>query len=263
MSVAVQAAAPAARRRPDRPAAPARLHVQRRALRRLRRRHARLGAARERRPSGRAQLQVPPPARHLRAPAPRSRTRWSSWAAARAPSPTCARPQVELYDGPRRREPELLALGRGSTSGAERRPRARCSRPASTTRPSCGRRAGGGASTSALIRRAAGLGRAPTRARSRPLRALHAHCDVLVVGAGPAGLMAALAAGRSGARVILADEQPELGGALLSEPPDHPARRLAAPRSRPSSRPARSCACSRAPPPSATTTTTTSAWSSA
>jgi sarcosine oxidase subunit alpha len=44
----------------------------------------------------------------------------------------------------------------------------------------------------------------------------HWHCDVLVVGAGPAGLAAALAAGRSGARVLLADEQPEPGGSLLA-----------------------------------------------
>ncbi|MBO3751314.1 (2Fe-2S)-binding protein [Streptosporangiaceae bacterium NEAU-GS5] len=41
------------------------------------------------------------------------------------------------------------------------------------------------------------------------------HCDVLVVGGGPAGLAAALAASESGARVILLDEQPELGGSLL------------------------------------------------
>jgi sarcosine oxidase subunit alpha len=74
-----------------------------------------------------------------------------------------------------------------------------------------------------LIRRAAGLGRAPAAPDPDRYEHMHAHCDVLVVGAGPAGLMAALAAGRSGARVILVDEQPELGGALLSEPIDHPA----------------------------------------
>ena len=40
----------------------------------------------------------------------------------------------------------------------------------------------------------------------------YAHCDVLVVGGGPAGVAAALAAGRSGARVILVEQEPELGG---------------------------------------------------
>ena len=44
-----------------------------------------------------------------------------------------------------------------------------------------------------------------------------AHCDVLVIGGGPAGLMAALTAGRAGARVILAEEDFMLGGRLLSE----------------------------------------------
>ncbi|AQZ65734.1 Sarcosine oxidase alpha subunit [[Actinomadura] parvosata subsp. kistnae] len=42
------------------------------------------------------------------------------------------------------------------------------------------------------------------------------HCDVLVVGGGPAGLAAAVAAGRLGARTILVDEQPRLGGDLLN-----------------------------------------------
>ena len=44
--------------------------------------------------------------------------------------------------------------------------------------------------------------------------------DVLVVGAGPAGLSAALTASRSGGRIILCDEQSELGGSLLSEAPE-------------------------------------------
>ncbi|OEV05365.1 ferredoxin, partial [Streptomyces oceani] len=45
--------------------------------------------------------------------------------------------------------------------------------------------------------------------------AVHAHCDVLVVGAGPAGLAAAHAAARTGARVLLLDDQTEPGGGLL------------------------------------------------
>ncbi len=55
-----------ARRRPHRPPHAARVHVQRQALRGPRRRHARLRAARQRRARGRAQLEVPPAARHRR-----------------------------------------------------------------------------------------------------------------------------------------------------------------------------------------------------
>ena len=66
-----------------------------------------------------------------------------------------------------------------------------------------------------LIRRAAGLGKAPQDADPDIYDKMHAHCEVLVVGAGPAGLSAALEAARSGARVMLVDEQPRLGGSLL------------------------------------------------
>lgn len=68
-----------------------------------------------------------------------------------------------------------------------------------------------------IIRRAAGLGRSPDMADPDRYTQRHAHCDVLVVGAGPAGLRATLAAARDGKRVILVDEQSETGGSLLSE----------------------------------------------
>ncbi|MBC2902601.1 sarcosine oxidase subunit alpha family protein [Streptomyces cupreus] len=60
-----------------------------------------------------------------------------------------------------------------------------------------------------------GQGRLATTPDPARYDAVHAHCDLLIVGAGPAGLAAAAAAARSGARVILADDQPEPGGSLL------------------------------------------------
>jgi sarcosine oxidase, subunit alpha len=68
-----------------------------------------------------------------------------------------------------------------------------------------------------VMRHAAGLGHAPPGPDPERYERMHAHCDVLIVGAGPAGLAAALAAARTGARVIVADEQPEFGGSLLNE----------------------------------------------
>jgi sarcosine oxidase subunit alpha len=67
------------------------------------------------------------------------------------------------------------------------------------------------------IRAVAGLGRAPNEPDPDSYQHAHAHCDVLVVGAGPAGLAAALAASESDKRVILADEQAEMGGSLLHD----------------------------------------------
>ena len=68
-----------------------------------------------------------------------------------------------------------------------------------------------------IIRRAAGLGRAGYASDPDAYEKVWAHCDLLVVGAGPAGLAAALTAGRAGAQVLIVDEGAEPGGALLSE----------------------------------------------
>ncbi len=69
------------------------------------------------------------------------------------------------------------------------------------------------------IRAAAGLGRAPTEADPDRYASRYGHCDVLIVGGGPAGLAAAAAAAASGARVMLCDEQNEFGGSLLAADP--------------------------------------------
>jgi sarcosine oxidase, subunit alpha len=66
------------------------------------------------------------------------------------------------------------------------------------------------------IRRAAGLAPAPTAPPDGRFEVRNAHCDVLVAGAGPAGLMAALVGRAQGARVMLVDEGSEAGGNLLA-----------------------------------------------
>ena len=66
------------------------------------------------------------------------------------------------------------------------------------------------------IRKASGLGESPRENDPDRYEHGHAHCDLLVVGGGVAGLTAALAAGRAGARVILVDEQAEFGGLTLN-----------------------------------------------
>ncbi len=68
-----------------------------------------------------------------------------------------------------------------------------------------------------VIRRAAGIGKSPTLPDPDRYAQRYAHCEVLIVGAGPAGIAAALQAAKTDARVIFCDEQSEMGGSLLSE----------------------------------------------
>ncbi len=71
-----------------------------------------------------------------------------------------------------------------------------------------------------VLRHMAGFATAPKRSDPDRYDKLNAWCDVLVAGGGPTGIAAAIGAARSGARVIIADEQSELGGGLLRVSPD-------------------------------------------
>jgi sarcosine oxidase, subunit alpha len=68
------------------------------------------------------------------------------------------------------------------------------------------------------IRKMAGLGDTPTAEDPDHYSATYAHCDLLIIGAGPAGIDAALEASGIGERIILIDEQDELGGGALADP---------------------------------------------
>ncbi len=70
----------------------------------------------------------------------------------------------------------------------------------------------------ALIRKAAGLGTAPTQADPDRFSQRAAFCDLLVVGAGPAGLSAAADAAEAGKRVILVEQDSILGASLRRDP---------------------------------------------
>jgi sarcosine oxidase subunit alpha len=71
-----------------------------------------------------------------------------------------------------------------------------------------------------FIRKAAGMGKADAAKDGARYDVEYGFCDVLVVGSGPAGLAAALTAGRAGAKVLLAEQDMDLGGSLLSDSND-------------------------------------------
>ena len=67
-----------------------------------------------------------------------------------------------------------------------------------------------------VVRRMAGLGKLAGGEDANKYFHHNIHCEVLIVGAGPAGLAAALSAAGSGARVLLVEQDHELGGSLLA-----------------------------------------------
>ena len=69
-----------------------------------------------------------------------------------------------------------------------------------------------------FIRSMAGLGNSPKAYTNEHYEKRFRHCDILIVGAGPSGLLAALTAVRSGARILLVDDQPNPGGDLSNHP---------------------------------------------
>ncbi|MFB9123771.1 sarcosine oxidase subunit alpha family protein [Paraburkholderia dipogonis] len=68
-----------------------------------------------------------------------------------------------------------------------------------------------------FVRPIAGLGKAPKEPDAQEYLKQNVHCDLLIVGGGPAGLVAALIAGQAGLRVIVADDRDQFGGSLLGE----------------------------------------------
>ena len=69
-----------------------------------------------------------------------------------------------------------------------------------------------------IIRKAAGLGVCPSQADPDSYANRFAHCDILIIGSGAAGLASALAGAKAGRKIILCDERANFGGSLLSQP---------------------------------------------
>ncbi len=68
-----------------------------------------------------------------------------------------------------------------------------------------------------VLRNVAGLGRVATEVGPNHYEQVYSHCDILIVGAGPAGLAAASTLSRTGASIMLVDESGHIGGWLLRE----------------------------------------------
>jgi len=66
-----------------------------------------------------------------------------------------------------------------------------------------------------FIRKSAGLGKSPTKPDPDIYEHRYIHCDVLVIGAGISGIMAAKTAAKNGLKTLLVDEKPNLGGSEI------------------------------------------------
>ena len=72
-----------------------------------------------------------------------------------------------------------------------------------------------------FIRKSAGLGKSPTKPDPDIYEHKFVHCDVLVIGAGISGIMAAKTAAKNGLKTLLIDEKPYLGGSTIYQNSQH------------------------------------------
>ena len=72
-----------------------------------------------------------------------------------------------------------------------------------------------------FIRKSAGLGKSPTTSDPDIYEHEYIHCDVLIVGAGISGIMAAKTAAKNGLKTLLVDEKPNLGGSTVYQNSEH------------------------------------------
>ena len=72
-----------------------------------------------------------------------------------------------------------------------------------------------------FIRRSAGLGKSPTEPDPDVYEHKYIHCDVLVIGSGISGIMAAKTAAKNGFKTLLVDEKPNLGGSTIYQNSDY------------------------------------------
>ena len=72
-----------------------------------------------------------------------------------------------------------------------------------------------------FIRKSAGLGKSPTEPDPDIYEHRYLHCDVLIIGAGISGIIAAKTAAKNGFKTLLVDEKPNLGGSTIYQNNDH------------------------------------------